>query len=47
MFFSFFVEMLNLRLRSKEREPVTLRQRYSADEVMLESLNLENKSTES
>ena len=43
MFFSFFVEMLNLRLRSKEREPVHLRQRFTADEVMLESLDLENK----
>jgi predicted tellurium resistance membrane protein TerC len=41
MFFSVFVEMLNLRLRSKEREPVQLRQRYVADEVMLESLDLE------
>jgi hypothetical protein len=41
MFFSFFVEMLNLRLRSKEREPVQLRQRFIADEVMLESLDLD------
>jgi len=39
MFFSFFVEMLNLRLRSREREPVQLRQRFIADEVMLESLS--------
>jgi len=43
MFFSFFVEMLNLRLRPKEREPVHLRQRFTADEVMLESLGEENK----
>jgi len=43
MFFSFFVEMLNLRLRPKEREPVHLRQRFTADEVMLESLDEENK----
>lgn len=41
MFFSVFVEMLNLRLRSKEREPVHLRQRFTADEVMLDSLNSE------
>lgn len=39
MFFSFFVEMLNLRLRSKEREPVQLRNRFVGDEIMLESLN--------
>jgi predicted tellurium resistance membrane protein TerC len=38
MFFSFFVEMLNLRLRSKEREPVQLHNRFVGDEIMLESL---------
>jgi len=43
MFFSVFVEMLNLRLRSKEREPVHLHQRFTADEVMLDSLHIENK----
>jgi predicted tellurium resistance membrane protein TerC len=37
MFFSVFVEMLNLRLRSTKREPVHLRQRYVADEVFLDS----------
>ena len=43
MFFSVFVEMLNLRLRSKERQPVQLRQAYVPDEVMLDSLHIENK----
>jgi predicted tellurium resistance membrane protein TerC len=43
MFFSFFVEMLNLRLRAKEREPLHLRQRFIADEVMLESLDIDKK----
>jgi predicted tellurium resistance membrane protein TerC len=38
MFFSVFVEILNMRFRSKQREPVQLRQRYVADEVFLESL---------
>lgn len=38
MFFSVFVEILNMRLRSTQREPVHLRQRYVADEVFLESL---------
>jgi predicted tellurium resistance membrane protein TerC len=44
MFFSVFVEMLNMRLRSKEREPLHLRQRFVADEVMLESLDIERKA---
>jgi len=43
MFFSIFVEMLNLRLRPKDKEPVHLRQRFTKDEVMLESLDLESK----
>jgi len=38
MFFSVFVEILNLRLRSKQVEPVHLRQRYVADEIFLDSL---------
>jgi predicted tellurium resistance membrane protein TerC len=38
MFFSVFVEILNMRLRAKQPEPVHLRQRYVADEVFLESL---------
>ena len=43
MFFSVFVEMLNLRIRSKEREPVQLHQRFIADEVMLDSLKSTTK----
>jgi len=43
MFFSVFVEMLNLRLRSKDRQPVHLRQAYVAEEVMLDSLHIDNK----
>jgi predicted tellurium resistance membrane protein TerC len=44
MFFSVFVEFLNMRLRPKEREPVRLHRRYVADEVMLESLTPETKN---
>lgn len=36
MFFSVFVEMLNLRLRSKERQPVQLRQAYVPDEILVD-----------
>lgn len=36
MFFSVFVEMLNLRFRAKERQPLQLRQAYVADEIMIE-----------
>ncbi len=36
MFFSVFVEMLNLRLRSKERQPLQLRQAYVTDEIIIE-----------
>ena len=36
MFFSVFVEMLNLSFRSKERQPLQLRQAYVADEIMIE-----------
>ena len=43
MFFSVFVEMLNLRLRSKDSQPVHLRQAYVAEEVMLDSLHIDNK----
>jgi predicted tellurium resistance membrane protein TerC len=33
MGFSVFVEMLNMRLRSREREPVHLRTPYAAEDV--------------
>lgn len=36
MFFSVFVEMLNLRLRPKERQPVHLRQAYVPDEILVD-----------
>jgi predicted tellurium resistance membrane protein TerC len=41
MFFSVFVEVLNLRLRSKEREPVHLHKRFTADEIMLDTRHIE------
>jgi len=36
MFFSVFVEILNLRLRSKERQPVQLRQAYIPEEIVVD-----------
>ena len=36
MFFSVFVEILNMRLRPKERQPIQLRQAYVADEILVE-----------
>jgi predicted tellurium resistance membrane protein TerC len=36
MFFSVFVEILNMRLRSKERQPLKLRRAYVADEFVIE-----------
>ncbi len=36
MFFSVFVEMLNLRLRSKERQPIQLRQAYVPEEILVD-----------
>ncbi len=42
MFFAFFVELLNLKLRAQTREPVHLRQRYTAEEVMLETITRPN-----
>ncbi|HBX70263.1 MAG TPA: hypothetical protein DEH25_13025 [Chloroflexi bacterium] len=43
MFFSVFVEMLNLRLRAPAQEPLHLRQRFVADEVMLDVLQPKNE----
>ena len=42
MFFAFFVELLNLKLHAQTREPIHLRQRYVADEVMLETITRSN-----
>ena len=43
MFFAFFVEMLNLKLRAGQREPIHLRQRYVNDEIMLETITRPKK----